>query len=82
MRDAHAQDFGRPQTEIAVAANRDPLDGLDPLVRGLVLDILGIFLADALAPTALTEAQVGCPAYASDQADSSMFASRTATEVP
>ena len=73
MRDAHAQDIRLPQAEIVVAADRDPLDGLDPLVRGLVLDILGIFLADALAPTALTEARVGCPAYASDQADSSTF---------
>ena len=31
--------------------DRDPLDELDPRARALVLDILGIFVADALAAT-------------------------------
>ena len=34
-----------------MGAARDPLDQLDPSARALVLDILGIFVADALAAT-------------------------------
>ena len=51
MRDTHTQDIRPSQAEIVVAADRDPLDGLDPGARALVLDILGIFLADAHAAT-------------------------------
>jgi hypothetical protein len=39
---------------------RDPLDELDPSARALVLDILGIFVADALA--AASDGNVDGPA--------------------
>lgn len=46
----------RPLVEAEEIADLDALHALDPKARALVLDILGIFVADALAAASDTEA--------------------------
>ena len=69
MPETHAPTRRSCAAQPAVIPDRDPLDEIDPAARALILDILGIFVADALAAACGAAADEQRRERAPDQAD-------------